>query len=1608
MVLPDQKKALIEKVLTKNVTVTAAAREVGVARKTIYEWIALYNSKPRKKEDAFVGRYKRAADHHLAKYPQFVRKLKCVVTAHPQWSIRQYCLYLTKKGADVSHIGVYGALKRLDLTTVDARVNYSQVYSGPGRLEATLKLAAVKSALSGERTISELAQEHGVPRKTIYYWINKYQNSSEQNLNSFDEAYVRGKDHPLAVYPDIETDLLVHVANNPELSMKALAGMVEVSVWTVWKVLGRHNLNYRTNRILFSRQLRKREVKTPIFSPSNLSGFVAKQVELLKLVTRKIPKLHLFQLQEKLAITIQKLLLLPFLAFFNSLVSLMNETENKLAGNFANINIAFSSQKEEYRTFTMSLYRYIAIRPVYSFYYLAVLILAISSFDLMTQMLPAKQLARTIVSGEVFSQDFKNQFILSMDEYSVSGAKSYKTTDILSFDVKKQVGFAEIAGKNIGKVLGSKSTPVTPQVQVKDPQGNIVDGIELQEKSTGTYLVNLDGAAVKPGKYSLNVTDKEGRSVSQEFNWGTLALNTPKTVYAKGETVEFSMTVLGSDGMPVCDADLVISLYNKQKRKAKLITTADGEIVANKGCADNKKTIEPDYSGSFVVEDEGEYEIEFMAVVAGKLSTITSGFEVTSDKVQDFEVVRAAPVRVGPGEDYPVIINVKANRDYKGRMTDTLPKNFLVKPFGKISNEAYADLEIVSEAEFTVKVSENNQIVIWDVDLKSGENYSFSYEFSDLGEDWKGYYLGPVVIDGSEVDKRWDLRPDPKMPVGNVVGRLRYGSLRAEDRVLQLKNGKLKVSMPKAHFGADETPSISLEGFDFNEAYRENESGILQRILGYSREAVSEKERNRKIYIAVTDSDNRLEYETEVDAVDGSISFPTEDLKPGKHRVIIRDNDTGNFVEQTFLYGVLALNFNKTKYAVNENAYIQMASLDDRGNTNCSSNLQLTVSGPDENLVFRVHDQTIVISDTCGANNVSAKPDYYVNLPVNKTGEYRMTLTNLENGFSVNGTIQTHESTDFSLERIGATRINPFKSAYMMSVNVAAKEAFTGTLTERVPLNFEIEPSSSFKLTRNDDHQIIAWNVNVDGGSEASFEYRYQAPKVSPELYLLGVLELTAVNGVTVHADTRQWQLASDAQFARPDSDVTVGTWTTAPLYSKINTTTPDDSTLVRSANNPSNAAFEVGLSDVEDPQASTGHILRVRERMQQSGGGSQATTSVTIALRQGSTTIASQTYTHAAGDLTWYTRALTLTSTQADAITNYNDLRINVNANKTGGTRTGWVEVSWAEFETPDPPPNSPPTLSISQPDGVDDTIAQDGSYTVEYSLSDTDDTVTANFYYDTNNTGLDGTAIAGCANRPEGVNATCTWNTTGVAPGTYYVYGITTDGINPQVSAYSSGVVTINAAPTLTIAEPDGVDDTIIQDGNFTVQYDLSDADDTVTANFYYDTDNTGLDGTLISGCQNQPEGTNATCVWNTTGVTPGTYYVYGVTTDSVNPEVSAYSSGVVTINAAPTINIDEPDGIDDTIVQDSNFTVQYDLSDADDTVTADFYYDTNNTGLDGTAISGCQNRPEGVNATCVWNTTGVAPGTYYVYGITTDGFNPQVSVYSSGVVTINARPN
>lgn len=161
------------------------------------------------------------------------------------------------------------------------------------------------------------------------------------------------------------------------------------------------------------------------------------------------------------------------------------------------------------------------------------------------------------------------------------------------------------------------------------------------------------------------------------------------------------------------------------------------------------------------------------------------------------------------------------------------------------------------------------------------------------------------------------------------------------------------------------------------------------------------------------------------------------------------------------------------------------------------------------------------------------------------------------------------------------------------------------------------------------------------------------------------------------------------AQFARPDADDSIGSWTdhnslAVLIYLSIDETSASDSDYVRSENDPSSSAYVAGLSTVTDPTSSSNHVCRYRYQKQMSGGGQPGTIDLTIELRQGTTVIASQTHNDIP-DATWTAGTFTLTSGEADNITDYSNLNVRMVADKSAGARTSWAEVSWFEFEVPD-----------------------------------------------------------------------------------------------------------------------------------------------------------------------------------------------------------------------------------------------------------------------------------------------------------------------------------
>lgn len=154
------------------------------------------------------------------------------------------------------------------------------------------------------------------------------------------------------------------------------------------------------------------------------------------------------------------------------------------------------------------------------------------------------------------------------------------------------------------------------------------------------------------------------------------------------------------------------------------------------------------------------------------------------------------------------------------------------------------------------------------------------------------------------------------------------------------------------------------------------------------------------------------------------------------------------------------------------------------------------------------------------------------------------------------------------------------------------------------------------------------------------------------------------------------------AQFARPDSDV-INTGNNG--FAAIDEAIASDADFWYGDNNQADE-LEAGLSNVTDPSSSSGHIFRYRIAKTNAGvvSGTGSAVTVTARLMQGATQIATDTAKTADG--TWTQYEYTLSGAEADAITDYADLRLEFLTSASGGSpanRRGGA-VSWAELEVP------------------------------------------------------------------------------------------------------------------------------------------------------------------------------------------------------------------------------------------------------------------------------------------------------------------------------------
>ncbi|MDB4304160.1 hypothetical protein N9934_05170, partial [Desulfosarcina sp.] len=299
--------------------------------------------------------------------------------------------------------------------------------------------------------------------------------------------------------------------------------------------------------------------------------------------------------------------------------------------------------------------------------------------------------------------------------------------------------------------------------------------------------------------------------------------------------------------------------------------------------------------------------------------------------------------------------------------------------------------------------------------------------------------------------------------------------------------------------------------FEFEYTSTNNNGNIKAKVLDRSKKETKIKTNIVKI--------NSNKYGIEIDK--------QRSFKPGKYTVQIEliENGETYLVEQDFLWGVLALNTDKSIYLENELSTIGIGVLDDEGRMVCDAEVTLKIKDPSgEITTLSTNDNTISVSPECEVYGVTNLPDYYTEYNVKDKGIYEMSLTAItQNGIrSIIDSFEVKQSVEFDVRREGPTRIFPLVP-YSMNLEINANENYKGTIKEYIPSSFKITPQDNLIITTKGDTKTLSWDVDLKQGDIINLVYEFDAPDISPEFYLLGELEIGQWKEI------RQWQIASDA-----------------------------------------------------------------------------------------------------------------------------------------------------------------------------------------------------------------------------------------------------------------------------------------------------------------------------------------------------------------------------------------------------------------------------------------------------------------------------------------------
>ncbi|HBB36507.1 MAG TPA: hypothetical protein DEB07_03495 [Candidatus Moranbacteria bacterium] len=349
---------------------------------------------------------------------------------------------------------------------------------------------------------------------------------------------------------------------------------------------------------------------------------------------------------------------------------------------------------------------------------------------------------------------------LSAGKGDISGEKDgrydFKSNENASFKIALPKGGAQKKSSLIDKTLriqparaaGSQVIAAT----LADPTGKALEDADIfidESDEKATITVEKPEREFRPGKYELKVeivseNQAQVLTTTQDFTWGVLAINLNKSIYAPEETARLQFGVLDEKGNMVCDASLKLEIRNEKEEIYYELSTEAGTIKVNADTCQSKAfTLIPDFEAEYKTGGEGKYEMTLTAETANGTHAIKDSFEVRN--FVPFDVERTSTTRIFPKNEYPVVFNITANQDFRGKILEEVPKDFEVREFD-LQNSGIQNLFEIRNSKFEIQEENGKKQLVWDVDVKKGEQFSLGYQYDAPDISPEFYLLGPLVF----------------------------------------------------------------------------------------------------------------------------------------------------------------------------------------------------------------------------------------------------------------------------------------------------------------------------------------------------------------------------------------------------------------------------------------------------------------------------------------------------------------------------------------------------------------------------------------------------------------------------------------------------------------------------------------------------------------------------------------------------------------------------------------------------------------------------------------------------------------------------------------------